>query len=71
MATSSGTFGKCIIPFKIGDIVTRDGTDRQKIVEIHGEDAITVECTVAPKSGWCVIGQRELNLAGRYQYPIA
>lgn len=53
--------------FQVGDIVTRDGSDRQRVVEVGEYNDITVECIKPPSSGWCGVGERELNLAGRYQ----
>ena len=53
--------------FAAGDIVSRDGSDRQRVVTPNdGYGAITVECVVAPTGGWCAVGDRESNLAGRY-----
>ncbi|MDO9442562.1 MAG: hypothetical protein Q7T73_16875, partial [Beijerinckiaceae bacterium] len=67
--------------FKVGDIVTRDGTDRQRVVETDGDTpptTITVECIKEPlgwlnddgtrEEPWCKIGEREFNLARRYSY---
>jgi hypothetical protein len=65
--------------FHVGDIVTRDGTDRQRVVETDGDDdcpptTITVECIKEPKTDelspvpWIKLGEREFNLARRYSY---
>jgi hypothetical protein len=50
----------------VGDVVTRMGDDRQLVVAVGGYNDVTVECFVAPKDGWCAVGDRELNLAARY-----
>ena len=66
-------------PFKVGDIVTRDGTDLQRILEINeAGDLITVECIKEPLGWlnddgtrgepWCRLGDREDNLARRYSH---
>ncbi len=52
--------------FKVGDLVTRDGTDIQKVVGKNADDQIEVECIVPPTGGWCQVGEREWNLARRY-----
>lgn len=52
--------------FHVGEVVTRDGTDRHIVIEIGDYNDITVECIRAPKTGWCKIGEKETNLAGRY-----
>lgn len=65
--------------FKVGDVVSRDGTDRQRILEINGGgDLIHVECVKEPLGApnedggrdkpWCAIGEREWNVAWRYEY---
>jgi len=54
--------------FKVGDIVTRDGTDRHEV--IIGQDewpTIRVRCIKAPVLPWTSIGTEEDNLARRYQ----
>lgn len=54
--------------FKVGDIVTRAGDDRQRVIEVDEEwGLITVECVVAPASGWIQVGEREENLPRRYE----
>ncbi|NKJ77741.1 hypothetical protein [Rhizobium leguminosarum] len=66
--------------FQVGDIVTRDGTDRQRIVEIgEHSDIMLVECIKAPlgyrnedgsrDKPWCQVGEQEWNLPRRYSYP--
>lgn len=59
--------------FVVGDIVTRDGTDRQEVIETNQDDdwryapdAFTVRCTRAPADGWCDVGEEEFNLTSRY-----
>lgn len=56
------------IQFQVGDLVTRDGTDVQRVVAVDGFDDITVICVKAPASGWCRVGDAETNLAGRYLF---
>jgi hypothetical protein len=66
--------------FEIGDIVTRGGDDRQKIIDIGDVgDMIEVECIKEPlgypnEDGsrgepWCKLGDREWNLTRRYSFP--
>lgn len=57
------------VKFAIGDIVSRDGTDRQRVIYIDDEGyAMTVVCTKAPESGWCKVGDEEYNLCRRYDF---
>jgi len=68
------------LPFKIGDIVTRDGTDLHRIVDMNGEggDLIEVECIKEPlgflnedgsrDEPWTRLGEREWNLTRRYDH---
>jgi|JI6StandDraft_1071083.scaffolds.fasta_scaffold79693_1 hypothetical protein len=67
------------LPFKVGDIVTRDGTDLQKIIEINDVgDLILVECIKEPlgylnddgsrDTPWCALGEQEWNISRRYEY---
>lgn len=52
---------------RVGDIVSRDGTDRQKVLKVWNDgETIEVECVVAPDSGWCAVGELENNLGRRY-----
>jgi len=53
-------------PLCVGDLLTRDGTDIQRVVEIIAYDAIVVECVRAPRSGWVEVGETETNLVRRY-----
>lgn len=54
--------------FPIGAIVTRDGTDRHRVVGTNDiGDLIEVVCIVAAESGWCSVGETECNLASRYR----
>lgn len=64
--------------FRVGDLVTRDGTDLQRVIEANG-DLITVECVKEPlgwlqedgvtrDEPWCKVGDREENLARRYEH---
>lgn len=65
--------------FEKGDIVTRDGTDRQLVLDVNDVgDMITVECIKEPLGAinddgtrddpWCRLGEIEDNLARRYSY---
>lgn len=59
--------------FKVGDLVSRDGSDVQRIIKTNATpdsapDLITVICIVAPRTGWCDVGDVEDNLASRYNY---
>jgi hypothetical protein len=58
-------------PFLSGDIITRDGTDEQLVIEPKPGDPwfgnfIVVRCIKAPDSGWSAVGEEESNLPGRY-----
>lgn len=56
--------------FKVGDVVTRAGDDRQRITEIDDEGfCLTVVCIKAPADGWCKVGDEERNLVRRYEWP--
>lgn len=60
-------YGEDIEP-RVGDIVTRDGSDRHRVVEADNEwGVITVECIVRPRTGWIEVGEREGNLPRRYE----
>lgn len=53
---------------KIGDVVTRDGTDEHLVFGINDPacDLIDVVCIKNPKSGWTKISETESNLTRRY-----
>jgi hypothetical protein len=53
--------------FQVGDLVTRDGTDVQRILSL-GYDTLTVECVRAPDDGWCEVGDTEFNMSRRYSF---
>lgn len=66
--------------FQVGDVVTRDGTDRHKVLEINDAgDLMHVECIKEPlgyrnedgtrDAPWCKLGETEWNLPRRYSYP--
>lgn len=68
------------IVFQVGDVVTRSGDDRQRVLEINeAGDLIHVECIKEPlgfpnedgtrAAPWCRIGDKEWNLVRRYSYP--
>ena len=61
-----GLFGYWI--FHVGDLVTRDGTDVHQVIDAGNGQLITVECVKAPADGWCAVGEREDNLARRYEF---
>ena len=55
----------------VGDIVSRSGDDRQKVLSTNGgpefePDMIEVECIKASDDGVYQVGDRESNLARRY-----
>lgn len=53
--------------FAEGDYVTRDGTDVQLVKDMDDDgDTATFVCVVAPKDGWCQVGEEEFNLCRRY-----
>jgi hypothetical protein len=69
--------------FVPGDIVTRDGTDQQIVIDTNSvngccPDAMTVECIKEPPGfvdddgsvwdPWITLGEREHNLVRRYRY---
>lgn len=55
--------------FKVGDLVTRDGSDVHRVTEIDADYfCLTVECIKAPATGWCHVGDVERNLSRRYDY---
>lgn len=54
-------------PFKVGDLVTRDGSDVHLVVGADEDGwCIDVECIEAPSTGWISVGETECNLGGRY-----
>lgn len=70
--------------FQVGDVVTRDGTDLHRIIEMNGPageaDLIEVECIREPlgylqEDGvsrgdpWTRLGERDWNVPWRYEYP--
>ncbi len=63
--------------WEVGDIVTRDGSDEQEILELFGgdpPDTLTVRCVKEPPPGegatepWCRLGDEETNLVRRYHF---
>lgn len=57
--------------WKVGDIVTRDGTDEHMIVEMCGSyqsDCMVVRCTKEPSRPWAKVGEEEENLLRRYSW---
>lgn len=55
-------------PLKVGDFVTRDGSDVHRVLSLN-EDGQTgdFECIVAPSGKWISVGETEFNLTRRYQ----
>lgn len=52
-----------------GDIVTRDGSDRQLVLKVERDwEVMTVRCIRAPNNGWCKVGDEESNLIRRYSF---
>ena len=68
------------LAFKVGDLVTRDGTDIQRVIRADDDvcGTITVVCIKEPLGWlnddgtrgppWCKIGDEESNLARRYSF---
>jgi len=55
--------------WQVGDIVTRDGSDEQRIDAISEcRDLIIVTCIKAPDTPWCAIGETEENATRRYNF---
>lgn len=55
--------------FKVGDVITRSGDDRQRVLSIaHEWGIMEVQCIKAPASGWCKVGENESNLISRYSF---
>ena len=55
--------------FKVGDIVTRIGTDEQEIIDINPSgDLITVKCIKRPHDDFCEVGEIESNIPWRYEF---
>lgn len=67
------------IAFKPGDLVSRDGTDVQRVLEINDAgDLMLVECIKEPLGSlnddgtrgepWLRLGEQEWNLTRRYEF---
>lgn len=67
------------VNFKIGDLVTRDGTDVHRVLKVNGfGDCMTVECIKEPlgylnedgtrDTPWTRLGETEFNLCRRYEF---
>ncbi len=65
--------------FKVGDLVSRDGTDVHRIIAVNGAgDLIDVECIREPlgylnddgsrDTPWTRLGETEIGLASRYDH---
>lgn len=57
--------------FRVGDLVTRDGTDIHRVTDTNGSDEyppdlIDVVCVKAPDEKWTEVGDTECNCANRY-----
>lgn len=61
-------------PWAVGDIISRDGTDEQRIVSIDFEYGVVyVTCVKEPAVGdsggpWCEVGDEDSNLIRRYTF---
>jgi hypothetical protein len=69
---------EAVVQFKVGDLVSRDGTDIHLVTAVNeAGDLIEVECVKEPlgylddegrrEEPWARRGERELNLTSRYQ----
>lgn len=55
--------------WQVGDIVTRDGSDLQQILEMNEpKDLMNFCCIKEPSSGWAKIGDCEWNVPWRYDF---
>lgn len=55
--------------FQVGDLVSRDGTDVQRVTKADdGYGCIIVVCVKAPVGGWCKVGDEEHNISRRYSF---
>lgn len=52
--------------YSVGDVVTRDGVDRHRILDID-YDFLTLRVECIRPSAWCKFGDVEDNLIRRYQ----
>ena len=53
----------------MNDLVTRDGTDVQKVLYVQPDQhCMEVICVVAPASDWCKVGDIEFNLCRCYDF---
>ena len=57
--------------YEVGGLVTRDGTDVQRILYVQDDQhSMEVVCVRAPASGWCAVGDKEFNLCSRYSFSV-
>lgn len=55
--------------WRVGDIVTRDGTDEHEIVGINeSRDLLDLVCIKEPADKWIAVGERDSNLTRRYSF---
>lgn len=57
--------------WRVGNIVSRDGTDEHVIVGIYGTEepeTIRVRCIKEPSTRWIKVGEIEDNLISRYKW---
>lgn len=55
-------------PFRVGDYVSRDGTDVHRVVYLQDDfQCGEFECVIAPATGWIKVGETEFNLTRRYE----
>lgn len=53
--------------WKVGDIVSRDGSDEHRIESID-DNQIDVVCIKSPSEPWISVGDRETNMKRRYHF---
>ncbi len=65
-----------ILQIQLGDVVTRDNTDRFRVIEIPSywdrtDEMVSLnfECIRAPSCGWCEAGDIEPMLLDDVYYP--
>ena len=57
------------IPYEVGDIVSRVGSDEQRITKIdYSGMSISVVCIKRPHDGFCEVGDEEDNVIRRYSF---
>jgi hypothetical protein len=55
--------------WKLGDVVSRDGSDEHVVTWMsEGRDLMEFTCVKAPTSGWIQVGESEQNIPWRYRW---